>query len=247
MAEDITVIKNTYLSLTKKKEELEASNNELASFAHTVSHDLKAPLSMISSYLQILQKWYKDDLDEDANQFIEIALSGVEKVNLMLKSLLNYAKIDTHKKQFNHVNFYDILKITLSTLIVPINKTKAKITHDMLPAKMYTTESQMIQLFQNLISNALKYCTQDRPVIHLSAKKKDKEWIFSVRDNGIGIEKSSCEYIFNIFQRLHTKDEYPGDGVGLAICKKIVESHGGKIWVESELGYGSTFYFTLPA
>lgn len=246
MTEDITEIKNMNLTITKKREELEISNNELASFAYTVSHDLREPLSMISSYLQILQKWYKNDLNEEANQYIEIALSGVDKATLMLKSLLNYAKLDSHKKQFQYVNFYNIFNTTLLILVAPINQTKAKITHDMLPAKIYTSETQMIQLFQNLISNSIKYCKQSRPLIHISAKKKGSEWLFSVKDNGIGIDNNSFEYIFNIFQRLHTKDEYPGDGVGLAICKKIVQSHGGKIWVESELGHGSTFYFTLP-
>ena len=221
------------------------SNKELEQFAYITSHDLREPLRMITSFLQLLEKRYKDQLDQDANEFIGFAVDGAKRLDTMTKDFLKYSQI-THKKGVNNtVNFGHVLEHALTNLKVQIEENNAIITHDPLPT-IYGNEELKIQLFQNIIANAIKYRSQETPKIHISATKEKNQYLFSIKDNGIGMSSKHIEKIFTIFQRLHTHDEYEGTGIGLAIAQKIVHQQGGQIWVESELGKGSTFYFTIP-
>jgi len=241
---DITKRVNADEKLKNTMIELERSNKELEQFAYITSHDLREPLRMITSFLQLIERRYKDQLDADVNEFIEYAVDGAKRLDALIQDILIYSKV-TKKRQLSKVNFNRIIEKVYINLISSINETDAEITYDLLPT-LITDESLMIQLFQNLIANAIKYRSEEKPKIHISAKKEGYQYIFSVKDNGIGISKKYLEKIFTIFQRLHTNEEYEGTGIGLAIAQKIIHQHNGKIWVESEPGKGSTFYFTIP-
>ena len=224
--------------------QLEISNKELKNFAYVTSHDLREPLRMITSFLQLLERRYYDQLDQDANDFIGYAVDGAKRLDLMINDILIYSKVSKGRK-LSEVDINKVIKKVYINLISSIEETDTEITYDSLPT-LITDESLMIQLFQNLIANSIKYRGKEKPKIHISAKKEGNKHIFSVKDNGIGIDQKYVKKIYTIFKRLHTSEEYDGTGIGLAIVQKIVQQFGGEIWVESEVGKGSTFYFTIP-
>jgi chemotaxis family two-component system sensor kinase Cph1 len=224
---------------------LERSNAELKKFAYVASHDLQEPLNQVANYVQLLEMRYQDKLDTDAKEFINFAVEGVSLMQTLIDDVLAYSKVETQGIEFELTEADKALDRTLGNLRRRISESGATINRDPLPMVM-ADSTQLMQLFQNLIGNAIKF-RSDKPLeIHVSAQRLEEEWLFSVRDNGIGIEPQFSDRIFVIFQRLHPRDEYPGTGMGLAICKKIVECHRGRIWVESQLGAGATFYFTIP-
>lgn len=230
--------------VSKLNEELLRSNKELERFAYITSHDLQEPLRMVTSFTQLLSKNYGDKLDNNAREYIDFAVDGAKRMYELLNGLLDYSRVHSKGKEFNHVDLTSILEITLKNLSLKIEERKAVISADSLPT-IIADEGQMIHLFQNLISNSIKFSTES-PRIHISSKSEEDFYVISVRDEGMGIEPQYFGKIFHIFQRLMPKDEYEGTGIGLAICKRIVERHGGRIWVESEIGKGSTFSFTIP-
>lgn len=234
-------------ALGKAADELARSNAELEQFAYAASHDLQEPLRMVSSYMQLLARRYQGALDSDAHEFISFAVDGAKRMQALTNDLLAYSRVGTRGKQFEQTDCEAIIQQVLANLQVTISENAAVVTHDRLPTVL-ADDSQLIQLFQNLIGNAIKFRNERVPEIHIGAEltEDESQWRFYVRDNGIGIDPTYAERIFVIFQRLHTREEHPGTGIGLAICKKIVERHGGHIWVESQLGRGSTFRFTLP-
>ncbi len=242
---EVLMRKKAELEIIKNMKRLAQSNKELEQFAYITSHDLREPLRMITSFLQLLQRRYQDQLDKDANEFIEFAVDGAKRLDNMTNDLLSYSRITSKKRQVELVNFEEVLKEALQNLKIPIEETNAVITHEPLPTIKGNAKLK-VQLFQNIIGNALKYRSQKTPQIHISAKKKNDHYVFSIKDNGIGMSKDHLTKIFTIFQRLHTHEEYEGTGIGLAIAQKIVHQQGGIIWAESELGKGSTFYFTIP-
>ncbi len=244
-ARDITKSKKAESELKQKSLELSRSNADLEQFAYVASHDLQEPLRTITSYVQLLGKRYKDKLDQDANDFINFAIDGSNRMRNLINSLLEYSRVN-RIKPFEHIDMNDLLKDVLQNLANSIKESNANIVADDLPT-VYGDLVLIDQLFQNLIGNAIKYKGEKSPEIHVSWKRENGDYLFSIKDNGIGIPKEYSDKIFVIFQRLHGKDKYQGTGIGLAICKKIVERHGGKIWVESEPGKGSTFYFTIKA
>jgi len=225
--------------------EFARSNSELELFAYVASHDLQEPLRMVTSFTQLLEKRYKNKLDKDADEFIEFILDGATRMQSMINDLLQYSRVGTRGKPFKLTDFESVFGQSLVNLKIAIDENNAIITHDPLPTLM-ADSTQMIEVFQNLISNAIKFRSKESPQVHVSALKKRNDWVFSVRDNGIGIAPEFFDKLFILFQRLHSRSEYPGTGIGLAVCKKIVERHGGKIWVESEPDKGSTFYFSIP-
>ena len=233
-------------ALAQKAEKLKRSNAELEQFAYIVSHDLQEPLRMVASYVQLLAKRYQGKLDSNADEFIAYAADGASRMQGLIKDLLVYSRVGTKGKEFEPTDCEATLKGVLTDLKVAVEESGAVVTHDVLPTVM-VDGGQLGQLFQNLIGNAIKFRNEAPPRVHVSAERNGKEWRFSVKDNGIGIDPEHSERIFIIFQRLHGKEEYPGTGIGLAVCKKIVERHGGKIWVESQAGKGATFHFTIPA
>jgi signal transduction histidine kinase/HAMP domain-containing protein len=224
---------------------LKSSNKELEQFAYIASHDLQEPLRMVSSYMQLFERKYKDQLDETANKYIDYAVDGAARMQRMVNDLLAYSRVMTRGKALETTDCEQAWSEALANLRKAVEETGAEVTHDPLP-RVKADPAQLIQLFQNLIGNAVKYRREERPRVHVSAVREEDRWLFSVRDNGIGIEPQYAERIFVIFQRLHGKGEYSGTGIGLAVCKKIVDRHGGRIWVESKYGRGSTFYFTIP-
>ena len=240
--------KNDLVEARQKLEEsvaeLGRSNADLQQFAYVASHDLQEPLRMVSSYTQLIARRYKGKLDADADEFIAFAVDGANRMQRLILDLLAYSRVNTAGRQFEPTAMETVLTAALNNLTNAVKESQAIITHDPLPAVM-GDDKQLAQLFQNLLSNAVKFGGAQPPRIHISAKQADGEWLCSVRDHGIGIDPQYADRIFVIFQRLHTREEYPGTGIGLAICKKIVERHGGRIWVESELGKGATFYFTM--
>lgn len=242
---DISERKRAEEQLKKTLENLARSNKELEQFAYIASHDLQEPLRMVASFTQLLEKRYKGKLDGDADEYIKFAVDGASRMQRLINDLLTYSRIGTRGKPFEPCDCQFVLGQVIVNLKTMIDENNALITNDDLPTIM-ADETQMIQLFQNLIGNAIKFRRKEPPQVHISAEQKLGEWIFSVRDNGIGIDQQYKERIFVIFQRLHSKDEYGGTGIGLAICKRIVERHGGRIWIESEPGEGSTFYWTIP-
>lgn len=230
---------------TSYAEKLARSNAELEQFAYVASHDLQAPLGTIASFAQLLQKRYTNQLDDKANRLIQNILCGCTRMQTLIDDLLQYSRINTNQKSFKPTNFNQILQEACENLQFIMRQNQVTITYGFLPT-LAGEPSQLIQLFQNLIANAIKYRQNQPPCIEINAINQQYQWLFSIKDNGIGIDPKHSQRIFQIFQRLHTQEEYTGTGIGLAICKKIIEHHGGQIWVESEPGQGSTFYFTLP-
>ncbi len=243
---DITERVQAKEMLKQHAAKLERSNQELEQFAHIVSHDLRAPLRTVKGYLELVQQRSQGQLDAETDKFIGRAVDEATRMQEMIQALLGLARVHTQGREFASVNCKALLERTLATYKIDIEQTGAQVSHDPLPTVL-ADEAQLAQVFQNLVDNALKYRSEEPPQIHVSARREGDEWLFSVQDNGIGIDPAQAERTFQIFQRLHTQDEYEGTGIGLAIGKKIIERHGGRIWVESEPGQGSTFYFTLPA
>jgi signal transduction histidine kinase len=237
-------VRDLFEKLKQSTEELQRSNHELEQFAYVSSHDLQEPLRTITSYADLLVLRQKDKLDQDARQYLDYMQEGALHAQELIQGLLGYASITKRDYPFEPADFEAIVKNALSHLKVAVQERGAEVTHDPLPTLNVNT-MQISQLFQNLISNGIKYC-KEKPKVHISASPKEGKWIFSVRDNGIGIDPQFQKRVFMIFKRLHAKHEYPGTGIGLAVCKKIVEQHGGEIWLESKPGQGSTFYFSLP-
>ncbi len=225
--------------------ELARSNADLQQFAYVASHDLKEPLRMVASYTQLLARRYKGKLDSDADEFIRYAVDGANRMQSLINDLLAYSRVTVQDKLFEEVDCNGVLEEVLSDLRVAVEESRAVVTRDPLPAVM-ADRVQLGQLFQNLIGNAVKFHGEESPRVHVSVERRPAEWLFSVRDNGVGLDPEYAERIFVIFQRLHNREEYLGTGIGLAICKKIVERHGGRIWVVSQMGQGATFHFTLP-
>jgi PAS domain S-box-containing protein len=233
---------NTRLQQTA--EELQRSNRELEQFAYVASHDLQEPLRAVGGYVKLLQLRYPDKLDDKGRGYIAGAFDGATRMERLIGDLLAFSRVGTRGGVFEPANLETVLDLALRNLEASIAASQATLTHDPLPS-LPVDATQIMQLFQNLIGNALKFKGNQQPRIHVGAQRQDGRWVFSVRDNGIGIEPQYYERIFQIFQRLHTRKDYPGTGIGLAICKKIVERHGGKIWVESQSGQSSTFYFSI--
>jgi signal transduction histidine kinase len=227
--------------------ELSRSNDELRLFAYAASHDLKEPMRTIASYAQLLDQRYRNRLDQDGQEFLHYVLDAVRRMDTLLSDLLTYSQhLGSRPQVTQSVNVEAVLAGVLMNLQASIKETNATVTHDPLPTDVTSEFAQLSQVLQNLVSNAIKYRKpSESPQVHVSAEDCDGDWVFAVRDNGLGIDSEYKEQIFGIFKRLHGR-EYPGTGMGLAICKKIIERHGGRIWVESQPDIGSTFYFTLP-
>jgi signal transduction histidine kinase len=238
-------VRSTKTDLEQKSQELTRSNDDLKEFAYAVSHDLQEPLRVVAGFVQLLGKRYKGRFDRNADDFIEYTVEGVKRMQLMIKDLLEYSQVGTKGRAFRPTDCSSVVRQAVANLKAAVEESRAAVTFDNLPTIM-ADEMQMIRLFQNLIGNAIKFKDGGTPEVRISAEKKEDYWIFSVRDNGIGMDPKYLDKIFAVFQRLHTREDYAGTGIGLAVCKKIVERHGGRIWVESEPGRGSTFFFTLP-
>jgi light-regulated signal transduction histidine kinase (bacteriophytochrome) len=243
---DITGMKLVEASLWRRTEELQRSNEELEQFAYVASHDLQEPLRMVSSFVKLLQRDYKGKLDENADEYIFFAVDGVNRMYALINDLLDYSRVKTGGKEFLQTDMNKVLEQALSNLKLAIDNTKAKVIAEPLPT-LEVDSGQMVELLQNLVGNAIKYRKpNEQPIIEIRSERKTGDWIISVKDNGIGIDPQYHERIFGLFQRLHVWGEYEGTGIGLAIAKRIVERHGGHIWVESEPGKGSSFSFSIP-
>jgi len=232
-------------AVAQRAEELARSNAELKRFAYVASHDLQEPLRTVTSFVQLLSARYQGQLDADADEFIGFAVDGAKHLHEIINDLLAYSRVSMEGKEFGITNCETVLEYALDNIQMAIAENGVTVTHGPLPMVM-ADDRRLTQLLQNLLGNAIKFRGKAPPEIHIKAEEQDGMWQFSVSDNGIGIDSKYYDRIFTIFQRLHTMEEYPGTGIGLAVCKKIVERHNGRIWVESEPGKGSTFYFTLP-
>jgi light-regulated signal transduction histidine kinase (bacteriophytochrome) len=226
--------------------ELSRSNAELEQFAYVASHDLQEPLRMVSSYVQLLEKKYRDQMGDEADEFIEFAVDGARRMQELINDLLDYSRVGRFGKPFETVDMNDVLATALANLGVAIDTHQATVTHGDLPV-VRGDRVQLVQVFQNLISNAIKFRGPEAPRVEVKGRREGDEWIFSVVDNGVGFDQSYSERIFQIFQRLQSRAESEGTGIGLAIASRIVQRHGGRIWAESEVGKGSVFYFSIPA
>ena len=231
--------------VVRRTSELERSNRDLELFAHSVSHDLQSPLRTIANYCQLLEKHAAAKLDAEEREFLDFAVDGAHRMKRLLDDLLAYSRVSTKAKEIHPVDANDVLREAIGNLQAAIQEHQATIEFDLLPT-VVADATQLMQLFQNLLGNAIRYRRDEPPTIHVAAHEEAELWRFAVRDNGVGIEARHFERIFQIFQRLYAEHEIPGSGVGLSICKRIVERHGGQIWVESVPGQGSTFFFTLP-
>jgi PAS domain S-box-containing protein len=244
--QDITERRRAEEEVREYMANLKRSNEELERFAYIASHDLQEPLRNVVSFSQLLSRRYKGKLDPDADEFISYIVEGGKRMQSLISDLLDYSRVNARAKPFKPTNCEDVVEKVMQNLFFVIQESNATIETTPLPV-LNADPTQLEMVFQNLISNAIKFRREEPPHIHISAEKSGDIWTFAVRDNGIGIDPAFHDRIFVIFQRLHTRDKYPGTGVGLAIVKKIIGRHGGRIWVESEVGKGSTFYFTLPA
>ncbi|UHQ98994.1 ATP-binding protein (plasmid) [Natrinema zhouii] len=238
-------LKQTEKRLEQAVTELEASNERLEEFAYAVSHDLQEPLRMVTSYLKLLENRYGEEFDEDGEEFIEFAVDGAERMRSMIDGLLEYSRIETQGDPFDTVDLDSVLDDVFTDLQFKIEGSNTEIERDLLPT-VEGDENQLRQVFQNLLSNAIEYSGDQPPQIYISSERDGEMWTLAVHDEGIGIDSSGTDRIFNIFQRLQSDDEQPGSGIGLAVCRRIIERHNGEIWVESEPGEGSSFFFTLP-
>ncbi len=246
IARDITERKRAEQRLADKAEELARSNRDLEQFAYAASHDLQEPLRMVASYTQLLAERYCGKLDENADKFLGYAREGALRMQVLIRDLLAFSRVVQAGVTGKNVDCNVALEEALQSLTAAIEESGAVVTHTALPS-VWADQTQIAQVFQNLIGNAIKFRREAPPQCAVSAEKSGRNWLFSVSDNGIGIAPEYAENIFVVFQRLHARTEYPGNGIGLAICKKIIEHYGGTIWVESQVGQGSTFKFTLPA
>lgn len=238
-------LQHTTHELKKNVSELERSNKDLRQFAFAASHDLQEPLRAVAGYCQLLQAEVKDGLSGEALEFVQNAVQATKRMQTLIHDLLAYSLVTTNERSFASTDCNQVVRDVLAMLETPINDAQAVVTCTEMPT--ITADSrQLKQLFQNLMSNAIKYRGDRRPEIRISAERRELEWLFTVTDNGIGVDLRYKEKVFAIFQRLHTQEAYPGSGIGLAVCKRVVEHHAGKIWFESELGRGSCFYFTIP-
>src|SRR5579862_7675491 len=242
---DITERKRAIQALAARTEELQRSNSDLEQFAYVASHDLQEPLRMVSSYTGLLAEHYKDRLDEKSEKYIRYVLDGAKRMQQLVKDLLAYSRIDSQGKSPTPISSQSVVKNVLDTLKVAIEESRAEVVCEALPV-VFADRVQLAQVFQNLIGNALKFRGERPPHIHIGAGQSNGNWVFRVDDDGIGIDKEYSERVFQMFQRLHERGRYDGSGIGLAIAKKIVERHGGRIWFESEPLKGTTFYFTMP-
>jgi PAS domain S-box-containing protein len=246
IVEDISERKRAQALLEERTRDLARSNADLEQFAYLTSHDLQEPLRMVSSFTQLLDRRYRGQLDNRADDYIHYITEGAQRMQRLINDLLAYSRVGSRGRPFAPLEFENVLSQVVDNLQIAIEEAGVSLTHEPLP-RIYGDEIQLIQLMQNLIGNAIKFRSANPAQIHISASQQGKEWIFAVRDNGIGIDSQYFERIFVLFQRLHLREEYPGTGIGLAICKRIIERHNGRIWVESTPEQGSTFYFSLPA
>ncbi|WP_394741201.1 PAS domain-containing sensor histidine kinase [Natronococcus roseus] len=239
----------THWNITERKlneRRVEESNERLQQFAYAVSHDLQEPLRMITSYLGLIERRYEDELDEDGREFIEFAVDGAERMRDMIEGLLEYSRVETRGDPFEPVDLETVLEEVSTDLQMAIDDDGGELTIESLPT-VEGDRSQLRRLFQNLLENAITYSGEDSPRVHVEAEESDGEWIVAVSDDGIGIAPGDQDRIFDVFDRLHSREEYEGTGIGLALCERIAERHGGSIEVDSEPGEGSTFFVTLPA
>jgi PAS domain S-box-containing protein len=246
MVKDISESRRAAVELQRVNDELRRSYTELEQFAHVASHDLQEPLRMVTSYLQLVERRYNDRLDDDGREFIHFAVDGAKRMKALIKDLLDFSRTGTNSTNYQIVEAGLLLDNALSNLKAAIEESRAQITVDPLPT-IAVDPVLFTQVFQNLIANAIKFQRDTAPRVHISVQRQGRDWIFSVKDNGIGIEPHHRDRIFRIFERLHNSEQYSGSGIGLAITRKIVERHGGRIWVESQAGTGSTFHFSISA
>ena len=239
---DVTELTRIQAALKKKNKQLELKNKELENFAYFASHDLPEPLRMVSTYLSLFERKYKDKLDEKANAYIHYAVDGANRMNEMIKALLAYSRVDK-EQNFCEFDVNEKISEALNNIKMLIDESGAKIQIGEMP-RIYGEPTLFTQVVQNLISNAIKFC-EKKPKIKIFAENLADGWKFSVQDNGIGIKEEYFEQIFN-FRRLHPRDKYPGSGIGLPLCKKIIDNHGGQMWLESKKNEGSTFFFVIP-
>jgi PAS domain S-box-containing protein len=242
---DISERKAAEARLAQTMQDLARSNAELEQFAYVASHDLQEPLRMVTSFVQLLARRYQGRLDPEADEYISFAVDGASRMQTLINDLLAYSRLGTRGYSFELTDCETAFRRAIENLSLAIEDSRAHLTHDPLPT-VTADGAQLVLLLQNLIGNAIKFRGEEQPRIHVSALRQGNEWVFSVQDNGIGFDPEFSDRIFLIFQRLHARTEYGGTGIGLAIAKKIVERHGGRIWVESETGQGATFYFTIP-
>jgi signal transduction histidine kinase len=245
LQDTLSDLKKTQDELERRSQDLARSNAELEQFASVAAHDLKQPLIVAGGYINRLRRLCNDKLDPDANASIGHALDAITRMEALINALLAYARVGTKAGDVTLANWNDIVECSTTNLQVEIEKNCAIVTHDQLPT-LLADPTQITQLFQNLIGNSIKFRREESPRVHISAEHNEKEWVISIRDNGIGIDPEHSTAIFDIFQRLDDGSKYPGNGIGLATCKKVVENHGGRIWVESTPGKGSTFKFAIP-
>jgi light-regulated signal transduction histidine kinase (bacteriophytochrome) len=242
---DITARQQAEEKLTRTLEDLERSNKELEEFAYVASHDLQEPLRKIANFSEMLAKQYQGQLDQQAVRYFGYVTDGAKRLQTLINDLLSYSRLGRAELPLIPASLEEILIGTLNDLHAPIKENHVKISHEPLPT-LKVNPHQMRQLLQNLIANAIKFHSDQPPMIHIAARQEGREWLVSIWDNGIGFEPQYAETIFTVFKRLHNQEQYPGTGIGLAICKKIVERHGGRIWAESGPDGGATFYFTIP-
>ncbi len=243
---DATERKEVHDRLELYARQLQRSNLELQQFAYVASHDLQEPLRAIATFCDLLRRRYQGRLDEQADRWIEFAVDGARRMQSLIQDLLAYSRLESRARPFAPVDCEEVFRRAVTNLGTAIEEAGACVTSDPLPS-VEGDWSQLVQLFQNLVGNAIKFRSSEPVRVHVSAELKDEGWLFSFRDNGIGLEPKYGERIFELFKRLHPADEYPGSGIGLAVCRKVVERHGGRIWVQSQPGQGSTFFFTIPA